>query len=135
MKSYNQLGDSTVTDATPRPQPTRPSPPEATVIVTIDSPTIQILEVGSSVTFTCYAQSRNTRTRLPVNWTKKNGNLPLERTQIDEYEGILQITNLQVSDSGVYVCETKDGINTGQAETTLKVPGKISLIFLRCFIT
>lgn len=104
----------------PRPVPL----PEPTVVVQITSPTIKIQEVGSSVNFTCQAQSINSRVRLPIRWTKSDGVLPLDRSQVDENVGLLLITNLQVSDSGKYICETSDGINTAQAIATLKVPGK-----------
>uniref|UniRef100_A0A2A4JY62 Hemolin n=1 Tax=Heliothis virescens TaxID=7102 RepID=A0A2A4JY62_HELVI len=107
-------------------QTTRSPPsPEPTVTVRITSPTIKIQEIGSSVSFTCQAQSRNSRIRLPVRWTKSDGVLPLDRSQVDESVGLLLITNLQVSDSGKYICETSDGINTAQAIATLKVPGNI----------
>ncbi|XP_022832802.1 basement membrane-specific heparan sulfate proteoglycan core protein-like isoform X3 [Spodoptera litura] len=109
-------GESSVTPV-PVPQP------EPTVEVMITSPTIKIQEVGSSVNFTCRAQSRNSRMRLPVRWIKSGGELPLGRYQIDENVGLLLITNLQVSDSGKYICETNDGVNTAQAIATLKVPG------------
>ncbi|XP_047041100.1 basement membrane-specific heparan sulfate proteoglycan core protein-like isoform X2 [Helicoverpa zea] len=106
-------------------QTTQSPPPEPTVTVRITSPTIKIQEVGSSVSFTCQAQSRNSRIRLPVRWSKSDGILPLDRSQVDENVGLLLITNLQVSDSGKYICQTSDGINTAQAIATLKVPGNV----------
>ncbi|KAJ8737311.1 hypothetical protein PYW07_000582 [Mythimna separata] len=111
-------GESSQTEPPPVTQP-----PEPTVVVQITSPTIKIQEVGSSVNFTCQAQSINSRIRLPIRWTKSDGVLPLERSQVDQNVGLLLITNLQVSDSGKYICETSDGINTAQAIATLKVPG------------
>ncbi|CAK1588065.1 unnamed protein product [Parnassius mnemosyne] len=102
---------------------TLPPPPHSTVSVRIASPTIKIQEVGSTVNFTCEAQSRYTNNALPVNWTKVDGYLPLERTYINYRTGELLITNLQISDSGQYICQTSDGISTGQAIATLKVPG------------
>lgn len=110
-------------------EPPRPQP-EPTVEVMITSPTIKIQEVGSSVNFTCRAQSRNSRMLLPVRWIKSGGELPLGRYQIDENLGLLLITNLQVSDSGKYICETNDGVNTAQAIATLKVPGKCTVPLL-----
>ncbi|KAL0852381.1 hypothetical protein ABMA28_000578 [Loxostege sticticalis] len=113
------LGDSSKQDN----GTTRPPPPRTTVVVQITSPTIKIQEVGSSVNFTCQAQSRMTRGNLPVQWSKADGYLPQGRTQIDGRSGMLLITNLQISDSGVYICQTSDGISTARAEATLKVPG------------
>ncbi|CAG9782356.1 unnamed protein product [Diatraea saccharalis] len=109
---------SKVTNAT-----TRPPPPQPTVVVYITSPTIKIQEVGSSVNFTCSAQSRMTRADLPITWSKVDGYLPQGRTIIDNNAGMLLITNLQKSDSGKYICQTSDGMSTAQAYATLKVPG------------
>ncbi|XP_049885171.1 basement membrane-specific heparan sulfate proteoglycan core protein-like isoform X3 [Pectinophora gossypiella] len=111
-------GDSSVNNGT-----ARPPPPEPTIVVRITSPTIKIEEVGSSVNFTCQAQSRMTASRLPVQWTKDGGELPQGRSQVDARSGLLLITNLQLSDSGKYICQTSDGISTAQAIATLKVPG------------
>lgn len=102
---------------------TRLPPPQSSVVVKISLPTIKIQEVGSTVNFTCQAQSRMARSNLKINWYKADGNLPQDRTQIDERTGLLLITNLQVSDSGKYICETSDGFSTAQAIATLKVPG------------
>ncbi|CAH2103371.1 unnamed protein product [Euphydryas editha] len=105
-------------ETTTRPQ----QPPQSSVIVRITSPTIKIQKVGSTVNFTCQAQSRMSTNPLQVNWYKADGYLPQGRHQVDSNTGLLVITNLQVSDSGVYICQTSDGISTGQAIATLKVP-------------
>lgn len=104
--------------------PVIPPPPNSTVIVRITSPTFKIQEVGSSVNFSCQAQSVMTTQRLPITWTKVGGPLPQGRSQVDNWSGILLITNLQMSDSGKYICETMDGVSTAQAIATLKVPGE-----------
>nr|XP_032526331.1 basement membrane-specific heparan sulfate proteoglycan core protein [Danaus plexippus plexippus] len=111
------VGGDSSTDVT-----TRLPPPQSSVVVKISLPTIKIQEVGSTVNFTCQAQSRMARSNLKINWYKADGNLPQDRTQIDERTGLLLITNLQVSDSGKYICETSDGFSTAQAIATLKVP-------------
>ncbi|XP_072931305.1 basement membrane-specific heparan sulfate proteoglycan core protein [Epargyreus clarus] len=102
---------------------TRPPPPSSTVDVRIINKSFVIQEVGSSVNFTCQASSLMTPTRLNVTWYKENGHLPQDRAQVDQRIGLLLITNLQVSDSGVYICQTTDGISTKQVKATLKVPG------------
>lgn len=129
FSDYYVGGDSSVTEP-----PTRPTPLEPTVIVTITNSSIRIQEVGSSINFTCYAQSRNTRSRLPIRWTKRDGVLPLGRSYVDDNYGILHITNLQVTDSGVYVCETNDGINTAQATVSLRVPGMYHISYTRSIV-
>lgn len=120
LNSSFLLGGDSMDTTTMRPEPR----PRSTVRVKIVSPTIKIQKVGSTVNFTCEAQSRMTPRRLPVNWYKVDGNLPQGRSIVDERRGLLLITNLQVSDSGKYICETTDGMSTEQAIATLKVPGK-----------
>ncbi|XP_045509969.1 basement membrane-specific heparan sulfate proteoglycan core protein isoform X5 [Colias croceus] len=110
-------GDSSVD------QTTRPPLPQSTVVVRITSPTIKIQELGSTVNFTCQARSRMVQRPLQISWSKADGYLPQDRIQIDQTNGILLITNLQISDSGKYICQTSDGISTAQAIATLKVPG------------
>ncbi|XP_038216735.1 basement membrane-specific heparan sulfate proteoglycan core protein-like isoform X6 [Zerene cesonia] len=102
---------------------TRPPLPQSTVVVRITSPTIKIQELGSTVNFTCQARSRMVQRPLQISWSKADGYLPQDRTQIDQTNGLLLITNLQISDSGKYICQTSDGISTAQAIATLKVPG------------
>lgn len=93
-------------------------------MVRITSPTIKIQDIGSSVNFTCQARSHMTRGNLPVTWTKADGYLPQGRTQFDDSLGMIIITNLQISDSGKYICQTTDGISTAQATATLQVPSE-----------
>ncbi|KAI8430580.1 hypothetical protein MSG28_000802 [Choristoneura fumiferana] len=99
----------------------RPPPPQSTVTVTISSPTIRIENVGGQVNFTCEARSRMIQGALPVNWTKVDGHLPQGRTYVDRNTGVLYISRVQVSDSGTYICQTSDGISTGQAIASLTV--------------
>nr|XP_037874357.1 basement membrane-specific heparan sulfate proteoglycan core protein isoform X3 [Bombyx mori] len=110
-------GEPSVT--TPPNQP----PPEVTVFVRIIEPSnIRDLHVGSSVNYTCQAQSRITN-RLRIAWSKADGYLPQGRSQVDENSGVLLLTNLQTSDSGQYICQTSDGYSTAQDVVTLIVPG------------
>ncbi|XP_050682975.1 basement membrane-specific heparan sulfate proteoglycan core protein isoform X5 [Leptidea sinapis] len=106
----------------PSERPNRPQPPQSTVVVQIMSPTIKIQEVGGTVTFFCQAHSRKVQRKLEVSWSKADGYLPQERTYVNQDTGELTIQNLQISDSGKYICQTSDGISTDQATATLKVP-------------
>lgn len=96
-------------------------PPHSTVSVRITSPTIKIQEIGNTVNFTCEAYTRNSRRPIHVRWSKLGGHLPLDRTY--ESNGVLIISNLEESDSGVYICQATDGVSTNQDTVTLKVPG------------
>lgn len=107
-----------------REEPTRPPPPQTTVVVTITSPSIRIEEVGGSVNYTCQAQSQISRSPLTVRWRKSGGKLPLGRTRTDDRSGLLLITNLQVSDSGQYICQASDGVAIQEASVSLQVPGE-----------
>lgn len=75
-----------------------------------------------------------TASPLQVNWYKADGYLPQGRHQIDSNTGLLVIMNLQVSDSGKYICQTSDGISTGQAIATLKVPGMYVHLIKYCIL-
>ncbi|XP_069364961.1 basement membrane-specific heparan sulfate proteoglycan core protein isoform X10 [Maniola hyperantus] len=110
-------------DGEPGEITTRGPPTQSTVVVRIRQPKIQIQEVGGTVNFTCQARSRMVRVPLQINWYKADGYLPQGRSQVDPTTGLLLITNLQVSDSGKYICQTTDGISTEQDIATLKVPG------------
>lgn len=105
-------------------EPTRPPPPQSTVVVTITSPSIRIEEIGGSVNFTCQARSQISRSPLIVKWRKSGGNLPQGRTYTDDRTGLLLITNVQVSDSGQYICQADDGAAIQEATVSLQVPGE-----------
>ncbi|XP_069364962.1 basement membrane-specific heparan sulfate proteoglycan core protein isoform X11 [Maniola hyperantus] len=120
---YTGSDCSTVGDGEPGEITTRGPPTQSTVVVRIRQPKIQIQEVGGTVNFTCQARSRMVRVPLQINWYKADGYLPQGRSQVDPTTGLLLITNLQVSDSGKYICQTTDGISTEQDIATLKVPG------------
>lgn len=66
---------------------------------------------------------------LTVSWNKADGYLPLGRHYTDNRNGVLLITNVQVSDSGRYICQASDGVSTEQAYATLQVPGNYGKLF------
>lgn len=105
-------------------EPVRPPPLDSTVVVRITGLNFKIQQVGTSVNFSCLAESVMTNQRPPITWRKVGGYLPQGRSQVDERRGLLFITNLQTSDSGQYICEAIDGVSTSQAIATLTVPGK-----------
>jgi hypothetical protein len=57
-----------------------------------------------------------------LKWTKEDGDLPINRV-IDNGKGYLLFTNVDVSDSGVYVCTASDGYSVISEKKTLAVGG------------
>ncbi|XP_055374705.1 basement membrane-specific heparan sulfate proteoglycan core protein isoform X7 [Condylostylus longicornis] len=109
-----------------KPSPSIPhtEKPQAIIEVRIDSPTLSIIPVGGSLTLTCRAIMLATRAPINVKWLKLEDNLPYDAEQSN---GILRLYNLQVHDSGVYVCQAQSGnevveeqipINVGRSEPT-----------------
>ncbi|KAF2367998.1 Laminin G domain [Trinorchestia longiramus] len=89
--------------------------------VVIDEPRIQVVAVGSTVTYYCRADNPSQDGRLYISWSRKNGELPYGRAS-DDRTGRLVITQVQTSDSGQYVCTISDGFNLVlQTEATLTV--------------
>uniref|UniRef100_A0A336LPI6 CSON010513 protein n=1 Tax=Culicoides sonorensis TaxID=179676 RepID=A0A336LPI6_CULSO len=97
------------------PIPTRYPPYQPNIRVTIREPKIQIVEKGEQITLTCSGYYIIERTQLPIRWYKEGGSLS-SRAYQDQYT--LYIKNIQIDDSGVYVCEaTKDGESVSQKVT------------------
>ena len=59
---------------------------------------------------------------LQLSWAREDGALPLRRAT-DDTQGVLIITDLRVSDSGVYVCSATDGEKIARERTTITVSG------------
>ena len=59
---------------------------------------------------------------MRIYWRKEAGELPPGR-HMDDNNGILVIINIQISDSGVYVCHADDGHVIMTDKTTLTVGG------------
>jgi len=128
--------------ATQRPTRPPPYPESPSIVVKISSPTLQIVEVGETIRLSCNGYSVVDRVRalkliliqnrkklkfiylqipLTIRWYKMNGRLS-DRTYVDS--GTLTITNTQVDDSGVYVCQAQRGQETVQEKVTVTVGGK-----------
>ncbi|CAG0883138.1 unnamed protein product [Darwinula stevensoni] len=93
----------------------------ASITVKITEPSIEIVEVGQIVTLTCTASSKEPK-NLQLSWAREDGSLPPRRAT-DDGQGVLIITDLRVSDSGVYVCSATDGEKIARERTTITVSG------------
>lgn len=106
---------------TPTPYPTpRPTPAQPTIEVSITTPIIGIVDVGSTVRLRCNARSLVTTQPIQLQWSKDGGTLPRERA-IDDHRGVLVITDVRVSDSGVYICHASDGGHVVTESITITV--------------
>ena len=54
-----------------------------------------------------------------VTWTKEGGRLPMSR--VTDFEGILHISNVQLSDSGTYICTGSNMYSIDQKSASLLV--------------
>jgi hypothetical protein len=96
------------------------------IYLTVSDPSIEIVEIGSTVRFRCDARSRRSRP-VVLKWTREGGSLPVNRA-IDNGSGYLLFTNLDTSDSGVYVCTASDGYSAISEKKTLAVGGGTNII-------
>ncbi|XP_060879808.1 basement membrane-specific heparan sulfate proteoglycan core protein isoform X7 [Metopolophium dirhodum] len=118
-KKILRIGDQTKTTSKPIQ-----SQPE--IYITVSDPSIEIVEIGSTVRFRCDARSRRSRP-VVLKWTREGGSLPANRA-IDNGSGYLLFTNLDTSDSGVYVCTASDGYSAISEKKTLAVGGGTNII-------
>ncbi|XP_039497795.1 basement membrane-specific heparan sulfate proteoglycan core protein isoform X32 [Drosophila santomea] len=72
------------------------------IIVLIQKPEITIVPVGGSMTLSCSGRMRWSNSPVVVNWYKENSRLP---ENIEVRGGDLYLYDLQISDSGVYICQ------------------------------
>ncbi|XP_016982302.1 basement membrane-specific heparan sulfate proteoglycan core protein isoform X20 [Drosophila rhopaloa] len=76
--------------------------PDPVINVAIEKPEITIVPVGGSLTLTCSGWISFTNAPVIVNWYKEDSNMP---KQYDIQGGSLNLYNLDISDSGVYICQ------------------------------
>ncbi|XP_050723887.1 basement membrane-specific heparan sulfate proteoglycan core protein-like isoform X5 [Eriocheir sinensis] len=86
-----------------------PTPDEAAnIVVTISEPSIKVVSVNSTVELSCSARAvTGIQARIPVTWSKVDGELPYGRSR-DNRQGLLVISEVRASDSGVYLCTAID---------------------------
>nr|CAD7571475.1 unnamed protein product [Timema californicum] len=107
---------SSTTTTTVRP------PPPPTISISVSEPTIQIVDVGSTVRYRCSGRSLITQRPVTLQWSKEGGELPRDRA-IDDRQGVLVITDVRVSDSGTYICAASDGLTIVTERAVLTVGG------------
>ncbi|XP_060518138.1 basement membrane-specific heparan sulfate proteoglycan core protein isoform X3 [Cylas formicarius] len=119
-----ELETPVIVTVPPRPNMTitPPTPPSIEVVIT--GHTLQIYEVGSTVRLNCSATSRLAPRTVRVHWSKDYRDLPY--TAIDDGRGLLVITNLQVPDSGRYICEADDGYSIVTQSVNIVVGVKVT---------
>ncbi|XP_021927336.1 basement membrane-specific heparan sulfate proteoglycan core protein isoform X6 [Zootermopsis nevadensis] len=118
LKAMIRHPDGGVTTVFP---PTRPPPPQPTIVISVSEPSIKIVDVGSTVRYRCSGRSI---LEIPVTlqWSKEGGDLPRDRA-FDDQQGLLVITDVHVSDSGIYICSATDGQSIVTERVELAVGG------------
>nr|QYB17310.1 heparan sulfate proteoglycan [Laodelphax striatellus] len=95
--------------ATPGPVTDSPSVlPQPTISISMGEPTYRIALIGETVRMNCYGRSLTPDRVVSLKWSKDGGELPRGRYD-DNMQGLLTISNIRPSDSGVYICTASDG--------------------------
>ncbi|XP_073829721.1 terribly reduced optic lobes isoform X13 [Musca autumnalis] len=113
--------------------PTPTPPPEYTtqITVSIAKPDISIIPVGGSITLSCTGYLAYNRMPVVVTWYKLNGDMPFH---FDQDNGVLRLYDLQIHDSGTYICQARnnqtqhifeDKVTITITETSRRFPARI----------
>ncbi|KAI8120669.1 Basement membrane-specific heparan sulfate proteoglycan core protein [Lucilia cuprina] len=116
--------------STPRP-PAPDSDIRTQITVSIAPPEISIIPVGGSITLSCSGHLVWNNSPVIVSWYKLNDHMPYG---VEQNNGVLRLYDLQIHDSGVYICratnnETRrvfeDKITITITESSRRTPAKI----------
>lgn len=127
-------GQRCETLATPEAPTIRPTQPdyETQITVSIAPPEITIIPVGGSLTLFCTGHLAWNGNPVVVSWYKLNGQLPY---QSDQRDGVLRLYDLQIYDSGVYICQAvnnatqkvfEDQVSITISEQSQRTPAQIT---------
>ncbi|KRF94151.1 uncharacterized protein Dmoj_GI15893, isoform D [Drosophila mojavensis] len=86
------------------PEPSTTEQPDnirSQIIVSISKPQITIMPVGGSISLHCNGRMKWNNNPVVVSWYKQNSQLP---NTAEISGGVLRLYNMQVPDSGVYIC-------------------------------
>ncbi|XP_053952208.1 basement membrane-specific heparan sulfate proteoglycan core protein isoform X5 [Anastrepha ludens] len=112
---------------TPAPQPDY----KTQITVSIAPPEITIIPIGGSLTLSCTGRMAWSGVPVFVSWSKLNGRLPYNA---EEDGGVLRLYDLQIYDSGVYICRAvnnqtqrvfEDQISITITEDSQRTPSQI----------
>ncbi|XP_065366162.1 basement membrane-specific heparan sulfate proteoglycan core protein isoform X5 [Calliphora vicina] len=113
------------------PHPTPDTDFRTHITVSIAPPEITIIPVGGSITLSCSGHLAWNGSPVIVSWYKLNDNMPYGWEQSN---GVLRLYDLQIHDSGVYICQAKnnetkrvfeDKISITITESSRRTPAKI----------
>ncbi|XP_041450431.1 basement membrane-specific heparan sulfate proteoglycan core protein isoform X4 [Drosophila obscura] len=103
----------------PEQEPEEPEDNALTqIIVSIARPQITIVPIGGSLTLSCSGHMRWNNDPVLVSWYKQNSRLP-EDSEVEG--GVLHLYNLQISDSGIYVCHAENNETMRAYQDTVSV--------------
>ncbi|XP_039962562.1 basement membrane-specific heparan sulfate proteoglycan core protein isoform X7 [Bactrocera tryoni] len=125
-----------IDDGYARPEPPRPVPTplpdyQTQITVSIAPPEITIIPIGGSLTLSCTGRMAWNGVPVFVSWSKLGDRLPIGA---EEDGGVLRLYNLEIHDSGVYVCRAvnnetnrvfEDRISITITEQSQRTPSQI----------
>lgn len=82
---------------------------------------LQIIEVGQTVRVNCTGRHIITNAPLTTRWFKLHGEFS---SRVYESRGMLVITNSQIDDSGIYVCQGRSEDDTVEEHISITIGGK-----------